>query len=191
MTASVQPGQGDAARQHIVGKALELFSTQGYERTGMKDVGRAAGLGEDGVEAYFPSKQALTEAVLASVLTMVRGAVFSTAYDDALPARERLQKMAATIRAIMGQFGICPMAQLAIELHPADIVAKKHVADYFVELTKAIEHVLRAELPEAEAVKRAEQAVSALYGAAMVSWAKGDTALLEEAFTNIAATLDR
>jgi AcrR family transcriptional regulator len=51
-------------RQALMDSALELFSERGYFGTTLRDIARAVGVRESALYHYFPSKEALFEAIL-------------------------------------------------------------------------------------------------------------------------------
>ena len=55
--------QRDTKRE-IVDAALELFATNGFHGTSMRDIARAAGVRESGIYHYFTNKEALLDAVI-------------------------------------------------------------------------------------------------------------------------------
>ena len=53
-------------RQKILEKALELFSTQGYDSVSVGEIARAVGIKAPSLYNHFPSKQAIFDAIVAS-----------------------------------------------------------------------------------------------------------------------------
>lgn len=51
--------QQDKTQRALLEAAVELIGSQGYERTTMKQIARAAGLGDATIYSYFPSKEKL------------------------------------------------------------------------------------------------------------------------------------
>jgi AcrR family transcriptional regulator len=59
------PSKGDQARTEILEAAKQLFLSQGYNGTSMRDIARAAGnRAVAGIYNYFPTKQAIFEALI-------------------------------------------------------------------------------------------------------------------------------
>ena len=48
--------QQDATRRQIVASAVDLMTRQGFDGTTMKDIARAAGIGDATIYKYFPTK---------------------------------------------------------------------------------------------------------------------------------------
>jgi AcrR family transcriptional regulator len=51
-------------REAVLAAATELFTTQGWAATGMRDIARAAGTATETLYAHFPSKTALLQTVI-------------------------------------------------------------------------------------------------------------------------------
>jgi len=64
MSPKKQYAVGVARRQQILETARDLFGLQGYRGASMRDIATKVGLTLPGVLHYFPSKEALLEAVL-------------------------------------------------------------------------------------------------------------------------------
>ena len=62
--------QQDATRRQIVASAVDLMTRQGFDGTTMKDIARAAGIGDATIYKYFPTKDRI---VLGYVDEAVRG----------------------------------------------------------------------------------------------------------------------
>ena len=53
-------------KQKILDKALELFSAQGYDSVGVGEIAKAVGIKAPSLYNYFPSKQAIFDAIVES-----------------------------------------------------------------------------------------------------------------------------
>ena len=53
-------------KQKILEKALELFSTQGYDAVSVGQIAKAVGIKAPSLYNHFPSKQAIFDAILES-----------------------------------------------------------------------------------------------------------------------------
>jgi AcrR family transcriptional regulator len=85
--------QQQATRSRIVRAAVELFRTQGYDAVTMKDIARAAGVGDATVYSYFATKDRLLlgffDEAAAQALAVTRAATGFDGYDLA----SRLQRL--------------------------------------------------------------------------------------------------
>lgn len=53
-------------KQRILDKALELFSTQGYDSVSVGEIAKAVGIKAPSLYNHFPSKQAIFDAIMKS-----------------------------------------------------------------------------------------------------------------------------
>ncbi|MFN9471629.1 TetR/AcrR family transcriptional regulator [Acidovorax sp.] len=86
--------QQDATRRQIVASAVDLMTRQGFDGTTMKDIARAAGIGDATIYKYFPTKDRV---VLGFVDEAVRGALEDTLATPGLAdygLQEKLQRLA-------------------------------------------------------------------------------------------------
>lgn len=51
-------------KQRILDKALELFSTQGYDSVSVGEIAKAVGIKAPSLYNHFPSKQAIFDAIM-------------------------------------------------------------------------------------------------------------------------------
>ena len=56
----------DDTKQKILDKALELFSTQGYDSVSVGEIAKAVGIKAPSLYNHFPSKQAIFDAIMES-----------------------------------------------------------------------------------------------------------------------------
>ena len=56
--------KGERTAQRVMDIAEDLFATQGYDGTSLREIAAGAGIKEPGLYNHFPGKQALYEAVL-------------------------------------------------------------------------------------------------------------------------------
>ena len=60
--------QQDATRRQIVASAVDLMTRQGFDGTTMKDIARAAGIGDATIYKYFPTKDRIVLGYLDDVI---------------------------------------------------------------------------------------------------------------------------
>lgn len=73
--ALVKPTKGKLTAERILDAAEQLFSTQGYEGTSLRQIAKLAEIQEPGLYNHFSGKQALYEAVLDRALTPMSSAL--------------------------------------------------------------------------------------------------------------------
>lgn len=95
MTASTEPVQGrrrrpGGRRDVILTAALELFSRQGYQATGIDEIGAAAGVSGPAIYRHFGSKQELLVAAFVRSFEMRREQLRQRIADGSTP-EQRLE----------------------------------------------------------------------------------------------------
>jgi len=90
-----QTSQALDTRSAILDAALELFSRNGYEATGVAEICAAAQVSKGAVYYHFPSKQELFLALMTTWLEGVES-FFNAAADSASTVPEALERMAGT-----------------------------------------------------------------------------------------------
>ncbi|RYF67270.1 MAG: TetR/AcrR family transcriptional regulator [Comamonadaceae bacterium] len=85
--------QQDATRRQIVASAVDLMTRQGFDGTTMKDIARAAGIGDATIYKYFPTKDRivlgyLDEVVHASLADTLQAPGFAS-----YSLQEKLQRL--------------------------------------------------------------------------------------------------
>ena len=78
--------KGARTRQRLLSIAMERFGEQGYRRTSVSEISRAAGLTQAAAYAYFPNKEALFDAAVDADATQAIHAAWSRA--EELPANQ-------------------------------------------------------------------------------------------------------
>lgn len=94
-------GTFDERRAAIVAAALQVFSAQGYSKASNREIARAAGVTAAALYWYFPSKEALFQAVVAEqrgVLAQV-SSLLDLMKD--LPPRDALTRIARSIASLV------------------------------------------------------------------------------------------
>lgn len=85
----------DVRRDELLDAAAELFATRGYDRTTIDEVVRAARLSKGAFYYYYPSKDAVLEALADRVARAALAKVDDVLEAPALPAVERLNAFLA------------------------------------------------------------------------------------------------
>jgi len=87
---------GQRTRQAILDAALDLFGERGFFGTSLRDVARVVGVRESALYNYFPSKDALFQALITADQDTKRerwSAVLDGQIDDPQPILERLARL--------------------------------------------------------------------------------------------------
>jgi AcrR family transcriptional regulator len=91
-------------RRQIALAAMQVFADNGFEKTTIDEVARAAGVGKGTVYEYFANKAELIEGCLGSLIGEHMG-LFEPPADDDLTAVETLRQVTGTMVAAMSQVG--------------------------------------------------------------------------------------
>ncbi len=108
-------------RLRILVAATELFAKQGYRKTNIDDIARAAGIAKGTVYLYFKNKGAIAYSAIAlekrKHLEQVRGA-----FDPSVPARERLRRLIETSLLMVAEMPVVS----ALVRDPRELAAAIH-----------------------------------------------------------------
>jgi len=89
--------QQDKTRRLLLRTAVDLITAQGFDGTTMKQIGRAAGLGDATIYGYFPSKEKLVLAYFELAATDALAQVAKTKGLAAFTLQERMQLLIDTL----------------------------------------------------------------------------------------------
>jgi TetR/AcrR family transcriptional repressor of nem operon len=133
-------------RSRIVSAARELFWTQGYEATSLKQILEKANALSGSLYYFFKGKQDLLQAVLDWYLENLEPEVLQPAFGRASDPIERIFAILQGYRVLLNITGCtkgCPIGNLALEVddQPA---AREKIALNFTNWVKAIESCLDA-----------------------------------------------
>jgi AcrR family transcriptional regulator len=94
--------RAEARPDEVLDAALDLFIEQGFAATRVEDIARRAGLSKGTVYLYFPSKQALMEALVRRAVLPIADAALGNfkAYDG-----DPRVVISATLRMLVGRLG--------------------------------------------------------------------------------------
>ena len=179
-----------AGREYVVQQALQLFKRHGYHNTTMADVGKAAGLLKGSIYYYFDGKEQLAVETMRRVRDSSSRQIFSLAYDESRPSRERLANLTQAVEDyFIDSEGGCLMGNLALETLNTLPQFAQLIRAYFTEWRQALAHLLRSQYEEEWAWQLAQDAVARIEGAIMMMRVDGDPAVLRRANREIATWL--
>ena len=155
--------------KEIIDCSLKLFRRQGYHRTTMAEIGIACGLLKGSLYHYFPSKEALAQAVMDDVHSRFSRAIFQWADDLTLDADARLERMMRETESyFLNGDGGCVMGNLALEVIDTIPEFGQKIRNYFKDWSTAISYILSCRLDHNTAQERADRAVAEIQGAIMM-----------------------
>lgn len=85
--------QQDATRRQIVASAVDLMTRQGFDGTTMKDIARAAGIGDATIYKYFPTKDRIVLGYLDAVIQQALADTLQTPCFTDYQLQEKLQRL--------------------------------------------------------------------------------------------------
>ena len=85
--------QQDATRRQIVASAVDLMTRQGFDGTTMKDIARAAGIGDATIYKYFPTKDRIVLGYLDAVVQQALADTLQTPCFADYQLQEKLQRL--------------------------------------------------------------------------------------------------
>ena len=85
--------QQDATRRQIVASAVDLMTRQGFDGTTMKDIARAAGIGDATIYKYFPTKDRIVLGYLDDVVQAALAETLQAPGFATYTLQEKLQRL--------------------------------------------------------------------------------------------------
>jgi AcrR family transcriptional regulator len=182
--------RGAATRERIVSSAADLMYVQGVGATSLEEVIQASGTGKSQLYHYFPDKDALVAAVVATWIERVMAFQEPLLREVAsMRGFERWRDAVLTNnRATHGVHG-CPLGSLAAELADQSEEARRALVGGFEGWAALFERGLRrmreaGELaPEAEPARLATALLAALQGGLLLAQTTRDPRALDIALT--------
>ena len=129
-------------RQRIVDAAMELFWLKGFGSTSIADILSRSQVNSGSLYHFFPGKQDLLIAVLEAYRGGIGPMLLQPAWNGVEDPVERVFALLGSYRRALIEtecaYG-CPIGSLALELHDADPIVRKHLADNFTGWIDAVE----------------------------------------------------
>jgi TetR/AcrR family transcriptional regulator, transcriptional repressor for nem operon len=192
-TPGERTGKGDrpGKRERLVAAAAQMLHQQGVEATTLADIATAAGIPLGNVYYYFKSKSDIIAAVIEAHADSIRSMLAGLDASQADPAA-RLKALFAALAGeneLVARYG-CPHGTLCQEL--AKHAQEAGVPDASPLVRMPIDWAERqfAALGRADARDLAVQAIAAYQGAALITSALRDPAVLERESRRMAAWID-
>ena len=137
--------QPRTAREKIIGAAMDLFWSKGYNSTSIADILSRTQLNSGSLYHAFPGKQDILVAVLEAYRDGIYPMLIEPAWAGTEDPIERIFALLAHYRGLIVEtectYG-CPIGSLALELHEADPAVRDLLAVNFSGWTGAIEQCL-------------------------------------------------
>lgn len=111
-------GRGTDTRTRLIHAALELFWFTGYERTSLAEICGKAGANPGSLYHFFPSKQAILEAVLQRLRDTIHEGLIAPAWSGVDDPIERVFALLGAYRRSLEMTDLkygCPIGSLSLE----------------------------------------------------------------------------
>ncbi len=139
---AVAPGKGERTRQRLLEIAVRRFAEDGFRRTSVSDIARAAGLTPAAVYAYFAGKEGLFQAAVDADA----GALIDAARSAALGASSARERLFLFVAALRERVDDHPLARRVLSGLEPEVAARLVTIPSLVALTAE----LADELAEAQ-----------------------------------------
>lgn len=173
-------------KKTIIRNSLQVFRAKGYHGATMADIAKACGLLKGSIYHYFSSKEDLMMQVIETLSDHYRRDVFSVAYQDQVPAKERLERLGELSEQIFcEEEGGCLMANIGLECVLEYPQFTRSIREFFQEWVEAMAHLFSSKMDVQLATKEARRAVAEIEGSVMLMVIFSDRAFLQEAHQRI------
>ncbi len=174
------------SEEYILKQSLQLFKQKSYYNTSVADIAEACGLLKGSLYHYFPSKEALMQAVINYVHEYFRHKVFSIAYDESLSPQEKIELMfRKSEKSVLSFQGGDIMGNVGVETARVIPEFAGQIRDFFEEFITAVAVIFEDITDKEQARMLAEQTVAEFEGAVMMSRIFRDTRFVKNAFERL------
>ncbi len=174
------------SEEFILKQSLQLFKQKSYYNTSVADIAEACGLLKGSLYHYFPSKEALMQAVINYVHEYFRNKVFSIAYDETLSPQEKIELMfRKSEKSVLSFQGGDIMGNVGVETARVIPEFAGQIRDFFEEFITAVSLIFEDITDKEQARILAEQTVAEFEGAVMMSRIFRDTRFVKNAFERL------
>lgn len=156
-------------RQSIIQKSIHLFKVHGYSATTMAAIGEACGLIKGSIYHHFKSKEELALECLKYIHDYFDKEIYSITYRKHLSAKEKLELFTKKVEEyFLNSEGGCLLGNFALEISNNNPLLKEEIIAYFKNWEESIYEILKSEIGEKEARKKAIQIVASTQGSIML-----------------------
>ena len=155
-------------RQRILDSARELIFARSYADVGVAAICEHAGVKKGSFYHFYPSKQALTLAVLDAHFVEIKENLVDQAFGEDIPPLARLHRFSELVYQFQkgastdtGHVLGCLFGNLSTELSTQDEAIRERIQLSFAKLQKAICSVLEAAQQQGELPKRSDISATA------------------------------
>lgn len=155
-------------QQRILNSARELIFARSYADVGVADICEHAGVKKGSFYHFYPSKQALTLAVLDAHFVDIKEKLIDQAFAEDLRPLARLARFTAMAYQFQKQVSIetghvlgCPFGNLSTELSTQDEQIRERIQQSFAKLQKMLSGVLRTAQEGGEVAQNVDASATA------------------------------
>lgn len=117
--------QQEATRRQIVACAVDLMTRQGFDGTTMKDIARAAGIGDATIYKYFPTKDRIVVGYLDDAVQQALDDTLQTPGFDTYELQEKLQRLTdAVLERLLADREFVAQVRLLAQRSPLSMLAE-------------------------------------------------------------------
>jgi AcrR family transcriptional regulator len=163
-------------RERLIEAAMELFTLQGYERTGLAQIARQAGAQPGSLYYFFPTKEDLLRATLERRLERLQPEVLAPIWERIDDPIERVFGLLAGYRKMLEVTGFehgCPIGNLVLELSNRHPIVRSLLTDNFENWLGAVQGCFEAARdvlpPHADPRRLAVFVLTTMEGAVMLA----------------------
>jgi len=168
--------------QEIIRKSIEVFREKGYYRASMADLAKANGLSKGVFYHHFANKEEVMKLALKASTAWFEKHIFSIAYAEDLPGKQRLQRMADTLYEILTEnIRGCFYAKTILETSHVEDTFLKQINYFFVQFEDALQHIFKEKYTEEELNQVVQMSISDIEGSMIMMQLKKDPQLLKAA----------
>lgn len=177
-------------RQRLVTAAIEQFHRNGYARTSLAEVAKAAGISAGNVFYYFKAKDDLALAVVDEWCSVLSGYLGELEVEESPWKRlEGFVRQAHLLRDVYVTLG-CPLAAITRDLHREGDALKEQVKRIYATQFRWLEREFhRGGVTKKQSVHLARTLMSAYHGAIHLAFAQGDASLIDDECERLTAWL--
>lgn len=178
--------------ERILHAARELIHARSYSEVGVAAICEQAQVKKGSFYHFFPSKQALTLAVLDTYFFDMKEQLLDQAFRDELPPLSRFHKLFDLVyefqqhlKQMTGHVVGCPFGNLALELATQDEIIRQKLDTIFDKMQKAMHLTLEAaiaagELPPLDIPATARAMLAYFEGVVLLAKTHNDLEILRQ-----------
>lgn len=117
--------QQEATRRQILASAVDLMTRQGFDGTTMKDIARAAGIGDATIYKYFPTKDRIVVGYLDDAVQQALDATLQTPGFAGYQLQEKLQRLTdAVLEHLLADREFVAQVRMLAQRSPLSMLAE-------------------------------------------------------------------